>query len=158
MEATHHTQRHPRRRSCHRRRNPPLNLPTPLITTPSVPCVLDSRAAVVVTHRSVTPRRNQQPHNLRPSSTVAPRAATQCSAVQPSFQCAACGEPGPGVCCFKCAAYLRCGPCPRCSAPWDPMPVLRSGQMPLALIPVGAPHVIGAAIGFILGDYLIWRD
>lgn len=28
----------------------------------------------------------------------------------------------------------------------------------LALIPVGAPHAIGAAIGFILGDYLIWRD
>lgn len=28
----------------------------------------------------------------------------------------------------------------------------------LALIPVGAPHVIGAAIGFILGDYFIWRD
>jgi hypothetical protein len=27
-----------------------------------------------------------------------------------------------------------------------------------ALVPVGVPHAVGAAIGFILGDYLIWRD
>lgn len=71
LHPEHHTATPPPHHSRHRRRNPPLDLSRPLRSSSvTSACQLDSRVAAVVTHRSVTPRRNQLPHNSDPISTT----------------------------------------------------------------------------------------